>query len=268
MLSFLENSKFLPTFLQNDCISAVLTTSELANEIPEAIALAVCDSPRLTFAALHNRLALDSFYWTDFPTFVHPEADVHPRAWIAEKNVSIGPHTKVGPNATILERCLIEANVVIGAGAVLGGVGFQTVRSSGSMLEMCHAGGLVVRERSHILHGAVIATGLFRNNTEIGCDSRIGAQTFLSHGVLVGERAFVGHGAVLNGNVVVGEEAWIGPGAVVAQHLEIGRRAFVSLGSVVVRNVGEEKRVSGNFAIPHRRLLRHLATIGSEGDPV
>ncbi len=268
MLSFLENEKFLPGFLKNDSVSAVLSTPELASKIPETIALGVCESPRVAFAALHNRLALSAFYWDDFPTSIDPQAKVHPRAWIAERNVSIGPHTTVGPNATVLERCVIEANVVIGAGAVLGGVGFQTVRSPGSMLEMCHAGGLTVRERAHVLHGAVVATGLFRNNTEIGCDARVGAQSFLSHGVRIGDRAFVGHGSVLNGNVIVGEEAWIGPGTVVAQHLEVGRRAFVSLGSVVVRDVGEERKVSGNFAISHRRLLRHLATIGSADDAV
>ena len=266
MLSFLESERFLPSLLRNDMVSAVVTTQELAAQIPPELALAVCAQPRISFAKLHNHLAATGFYWDEFPTSIHPQAEIHPRAWVAEKNVTIGPNSVVGPNATILERCMIGANVTVGAGAVLGGVGFQTARTSTVMLEMRHAGGLKVGDGAHILHGAVIANGLFRNNTEVGCEARVGAQVFLSHGVQLGDRAFIGHGSVLNGNVVIGSDAWIGPGAVIAQNLYVGSGAFVSLGSVVVRNVEPKKQVSGNFAISHRRLLRHLALIDAPGD--
>lgn len=266
MLSFLESAQFLPALLRNETMGAVITTEELASHIPARLALAVCVQPRISFAKLHNQLTATGFYWEEFPTSIHPDAEVHPRSWVAEKNVIIGPNSTVGPNATILDRCIVGANVIVGAGAVLGGVGFQTARTATVMLEMRHAGGLNVADGAHILHGAVVATGLFRNNTEIGCDARVGAQAFLSHGVKLGDRAFVGHGSVLNGNVVVGSDAWIGPGAVIAQNLQVGAGAFVSLGSVVVRNVEAKKQVSGNFAISHRRLLRHLASIDAPGD--
>ena len=268
MLSFLESARFRSSFLRNDSIVALLTTPELALQIPDSVALGVCEDPRLAFAELHNHLAATTFYCENVPTCIDPTAYVHPRAWIAEQNVNIGPHTKIGPNATVLERCTVGAKVTVGAGAVLGGVGFQTVRSSSSLVEMHHAGGLVVRDGAYILHGAVIATGMFRNDTEIGQDARIGAQSFISHGVRIGKRAFVGHGAMLNGNVVVGDEAWIGPGSVIAQNLNVGSQAFVSLGSIVVRDVDSKQRVSGNFAIAHRRLLRHIATMEVPTKPV
>jgi UDP-3-O-[3-hydroxymyristoyl] glucosamine N-acyltransferase len=66
---------------------------------------------------------------------------------------------------------------------------------------------------------------------------------------------------VINGNAAVGADSWIGPGAVISQNLHIGERAFVSLGAVVIRNLAAGARVSGNFAVPHRRLLRMLATL-------
>jgi UDP-3-O-[3-hydroxymyristoyl] glucosamine N-acyltransferase len=74
-------------------------------------------------------------------------------------------------------------------------------------------------------------------------------------------RVFVGHGAVINGNVSVGSDSWIGPGAVVSQNVQIGEGACVSLGAVVIRNLAAGARVSGNFAVSHRRLLRMVAAL-------
>jgi UDP-3-O-[3-hydroxymyristoyl] glucosamine N-acyltransferase len=264
---FLEGQQFLEALLKCENIRAVLTTPELAKQIPGHLALATCGQPRLAFAAIHNHLAQTGFYWEEFATVIDPGADVHPAAWIAPKNVRVGRNSVVGPHATILERCVAGEDVIIGAGAVLGGVGFQTVRASQGMVEMRHAGGLVVHDRVHILPGAVIATGLFRYNTTIGCEARVGSQAFISHGVQVGEHSFVGHGAVVNGNVRIGRKAWVGPGAVISNNLEIGERAFVSLGAVVIRDVLPGEQVSGNFATSHQRLLRHMAEMEAEGSP-
>jgi len=260
-LVFLENRAFLRTLQRNRSVSAVLTTAELADAVPGCLAVAICDQPRTAFANLHNQLALRGFYWDDFPTVIDPSAKVHPTAWIAARNVRIGAASEIAPNATVLERCVIGENVVVGAGCVLGGVGFQTVRSAEPMIEMNHAGGLLLESRARILPGAVLATGLFRQNTLISEDVRVGSNAFVSHGVQLGRRVFVGHGSVVNGNVTVGADSWIGPGAIVSQNLQIGEKAFVSLGAVVIRNLAAGARVSGNFAVPHRRLLRMLATL-------
>jgi len=267
MLVFLESARFVRAVHRNPNIRAVLTTPELAGSLPENLAVGVCEQPRLTFALVHNELAQRGFYWTDFATVIDPGARVHPTAWVSEQNVRIGPGSIVEPHATILARCIVGERVVVGAGCVLGGVGFQSVRTNRVMLEMEHAGGLVVEDRVRLLPGAVVACGLFRQNTRLSSDVRVGSQAFISHGVQVGKRAFVGHGAVVNGNVTLGQDSWIGPGAVIAQQLEIGDEAFVSLGAVVIGNLPAKSRVSGNFAIPHRRLLRFLAELESDHSP-
>jgi UDP-3-O-[3-hydroxymyristoyl] glucosamine N-acyltransferase len=266
LLVFLEDARFLGSLRQNRAVSAVLTTGELAGCVAPGLAVAVSPEPRADFARLHNELARRGFYWEDFPTVIDPSAHVHPTAWIAERNVRIGAATEIQPNATVLERCVIGEGVVVGAGAVLGGVGFQTVRSTRPMIEMNHAGGLFVQDRVRILPGAVIATGLFRQGSSISEDCRIGANAFVSHSAQLGMRVFVGHGAVINGNVTVGTDSWIGPGAIVSQNLRIGEKAFVSLGAVVIRNLAAGARVSGNFAVPHRRLLRMVAALNPGGD--
>jgi UDP-3-O-[3-hydroxymyristoyl] glucosamine N-acyltransferase len=259
MLLFLEAQRFARALAANPGVAAVITTPQLAETVPGNLALAVSAEPRLAFARIHNDLAERGFYWEEFATSIDPLAKVHPTAWVAPKNVRIGRGTVVGPQAAVLERCVVGEDVVIGAGAILGGVGFQAMRCGGTLLEMRHAGGLVIGDRVHILPGAVLATALFRQNTEISADVRIGSRAFVSHAVRIGARASVGHGAVVNGNVVIGEETRIGPGAVIANNLRIGERAIVSLGAAVIRDVGAAERVSGNFAVSHRRLLRTMA---------
>jgi UDP-3-O-[3-hydroxymyristoyl] glucosamine N-acyltransferase len=267
MLVFAESGQFLCNALRNKNISAVLTTPQLAESVPGHLAVGVCENPRLAFAILHNELARQGFYWDDFATVIDPDAQVHPAAWVAEKNVRIEAGTTVGPRATILERCIVGREVAVGAGCILGGVGFQTVRKHGAMLEMEHAGGLEIKDRVRLLPGAIIATGLFRESTTLANGVRVGSLAFVSHGVQVGARSFVGHGAVVNGGVTIGQDAWIGPGAVVAHEREIGDKAFVSLGAVVIRNVPSGSHRSGNFAVPHRPLLRFLAGLDSDFEP-
>ncbi len=265
MFTFVEHSRYLGALQRNNSVRAVLTTPELAHRIPGDFAVAVCENPRLGFAKIHNCLCATEFYWKNFKTVIDSEAEVHPSASVAEQNVRIGRKTRVGPHATILERCVLGDSCVIGAQSVLGGVGMQTVRTGDTLLEMQHAGGCTLDERVQVLPGAVIATGLFRQNTYIGCDARIGSQSFVSHGVHVGRGAFIGHGSVVNGNVKVGDHAWIGPGAIISQTLTIGQDATVSLGAVVISDVEPGARVSGNFAVAHRALLRNVAEMKALG---
>ena len=262
-LVFLSDARFGCELLNNRHVSAVITTTLLSALVPELVALASCEDPKTAFARIHNHLCQSDFYWQDFATEIDTTANVHPAAWIAERNVRIGPRTVVGPRATVLERCEIGEDCVIGAGSILGGVGLQTVNMGDTLLEMQHAGGLRLKNRVHILPGAVVATGLFRQYTQLGDDVRVGARAFVSHAVQVGAASFVGHGAVVNGNVCIGERVWIGPGAVVTHGVEILDHAVVSLGAVVIRDVGAHARVSGNFAEPHRMLLRRMAGAGS-----
>jgi UDP-3-O-[3-hydroxymyristoyl] glucosamine N-acyltransferase len=118
-----------------------------------------------------------------------------------------------------------------------------------------------VEENVEIFANATSAVGLFRQSTCIGRETRIGNNAFVSHNVEVGPRSFVGHGAIVNGHVRIGREVWIGPGAVITNSVSIGDGARVSLGSVVVSHLNAGEHVSGNFAVPHRRLLRHVASL-------
>ncbi len=265
MIVFLEDVKYLDNLKNTPGVSCVLTTEELAGRLPQIPGVAICAEPRRSFFDLHNRLALKTdFYWTDFPTEINPSARIHQRACIAEKNVRIGPDTVIGPNVTIEERCLIGSSVTIRAGVVLGSIGFQSSRTAAGMMDMVHAGGIIIRDHVEILSNAVVAVAVFRQFTTVGAGSRIGNTVFISHNVQVGLRCFVGHGSVVNGNVRLGDDVWIGPGAVLVNNITLGDGAQVSLGGTVTTDVHAGERVTGMLAIDHKKMMRHIKSLKQE----
>ena len=262
MLTFVEDRRFLAQLDRVSGVSCVLTTEALASSISPSMAIAIAESPRQAFFETHNYLASSTnFYWEDFSTVIDTAARIHARSFIADRNVVIGPDAVVEANATILERTVLGKSAVVAAGAVVGAEGFQCSRIGGLTVDLIHAGGIRIEEGARILGNAVVARGLFRQNTVIGKGARVGNVAYVSHNARIGRCAFIGHGSVLNGNVTVGDEAWIGPGATIVNGISIGERAAVSLGSTVIRDVPSGHRVSGGIALEHRRMLRMAAAI-------
>ena len=262
MLVFAEDCRALRQALLHECVAAVIAPPDLARELPSAsrAGIAIVPNPRLVFARLHNALVEQTdFYGVRQPSEIDPSARIHPRAAIAGDDVRIGPGVVVEANAIIGPGCTLGRGVVVRAGAVLGSAGFKTCKDKDGHFEMIHAGALLVEEGAQIFSNATIARGLFRQATRIGREARIGNNAFVSHNVEVGARTFVGHGAVVSGNVRIGREVWVGPGAVLSNRVSIGDGSRVSLGAVVIGDVSAGAHVSGNFAVEHRRLLRHVA---------
>jgi UDP-3-O-[3-hydroxymyristoyl] glucosamine N-acyltransferase len=261
MLSFLESPRFLSLLNRTPEAVCVITTPELHESVGHNLGCALSENPRLSFHRIHSHLAGGGFYWNDFNTVIDPSALVHPRAYIAERNVRIGARTRIEANVTILERSIIGDDVLIRAGAVIGSAGFQSVRDRESIEEMVHAGGIRIANRVHVMANAVVSSAVFNGCTEIGEDTRIGNCAFVSHSASIGRGSFVGHGAVINGFVKVGRDVWIGPGASLVHGICVGNRAHVAIGSVVIGDVEPEQKISGNFAVEHRAMLRHMASI-------
>jgi len=269
-LVFLESTEFLEAFDRDPGVTCVVTTPELAKEIASTGGIAQTANPRITFAMVHNYLALETNFYVDpEPTRIDPSASVHNRAVIAETNVLIGPRCSIGANTWIGSGVTLGSGVKIHPGASLGGSGLQVVTLENSTLDLAHAGKLVVEDEVTVMSNAVVSRALFRESTIIGSHSRIGNLAFISHNVQIGAQTIIGHNAVINGNVAIGRASWIGPNATIANNLKVGEEAKVSLGATVVRDIAKGQRVTGVLAVDHNRMLRHLATFSgpSSRDP-
>src|SRR6266567_2354526 len=209
-LVFVEDARFVSPALRAHGLHCVVCLPELAGSFAEVAGLATSAEPRTTFFQLQELLVQTDFYWSSFPTKIHPSARIHPRASIAEQDVRIGASTIVEANAVVGERSTIGANVRIRAGAVIGSEAFQPARYSDRIVHLSHAGGVRVHDHVQIFANAVIARAVFRQMTTIGEYSQIGNGAFVSHNVQIGKRCFIGHKSTINGNTSIEDDAWIG----------------------------------------------------------
>jgi UDP-3-O-[3-hydroxymyristoyl] glucosamine N-acyltransferase len=262
LLVFLEDQRFLSSLLQNTHVSCVITTNELAENVPVSYGIAVSDNPRRDFFEFHNYLATKTdFYWKDFPSEISEEAIIHPKAYIADKNVRVGRGTVIEPGVTILERTIIGEDVILRAGCTLGSQGFEFKRIDGKILNVAHAGGLKIGNRVEIQSNSALSRSIFGGFTELGEDTKLDNLVHIAHNVTIGKRCFLAACAMIAGSVTIGNDVWIGPGVSISSEITIGDDAEITIGSVVTRDVLSNHRVTGNFAIDHQKFLSFLKSI-------
>ena len=260
-LTFFEKAKFASA-LENPNISCILTVEEMLEYIPAHIrGVFVCDAPRTQMFALHNRLAENRDYVGDsFETRIGEGCSISPLAVIDPQNVVIGDRVVIEPFVQIKGRVTIGNDVVIRAGAVLGGKGFSFAHNAaGENVSVKDTAQIILEDGVEIFEQASVSTGIFPwEKTVIGANTKLDTKAFVAHGSHVGRNCLIVAGACICGNCRIGDHVWVGAGAIVSNRIHIGDHARVSLGAVVTKHVPAGMTVSGNFAIEHKMFLHNL----------
>jgi UDP-3-O-[3-hydroxymyristoyl] glucosamine N-acyltransferase len=258
--SYLTDQRFVAELRSARHVCAVVTTAELADSVPQDIALAVADDPADGFYQSWMAYGRRHVAWTDFPSEIDPGAEIHPTAYVAPTGVRIGAGSRIMPNATILERSILGRNVTIWSGTVIGGEGCQVQRVRGKQIAVPHYCGVVIGDDVTIMTNCSVAWGLFEDTT-------IGNQTILDNLVHVAHSVKVGDGCrllactMIAGSTVIANGARLGPNCTISDSLHLGENARITLGAVVVRDVPDGGHVSGNFAVDHRKLIAFYKTL-------
>jgi UDP-3-O-[3-hydroxymyristoyl] glucosamine N-acyltransferase len=261
-LTFIEDSKYIPIVTKKRNISCILTTKKLAPSVPKHFNVGVSNNPKKTFYEVHNHLAKNTdFYWKQFKSEISSSSKIHKTAYIAEKNVRIGERCEIGPNASILEGSLLENDVVIGPGSVVGGEGFQFIRFKKEIMPITHAGGVSVHNRVHVQGNTCIDKAVFDGFTEIGEDTKIDNLIHIAHNVKIGKRCLIIALSMIGGSAIIDDDVWIGPASSIVPEVHIKKGAMISIGSVVTKDVPPGKRVTGNFAIDHDKFIAFIKSI-------
>lgn len=252
----------LTDLLGRSGIAGVLTTRALADRVPSSLGLAICDDPMRTHHKIHLALSLEAGrLWEDFPSEISSKAEVHPDAWVAPRNVRIGPGAVVMAGAMVNERCLIGEGTRVHHRAVIGADAYEIIMIDGHQQLRPQTGGVIIGRHCEVLAGSIVTRSAFCGATMIDDHVVIDCNVTISHDCRIRADVRIGGSSWLGGRVVVGERATLGPNCTIGNGLSVGSRAKVSLGAVVTRDVPADCHVSGNFAICHDRMIDHLRRI-------
>ncbi|MEP1332287.1 MAG: UDP-3-O-(3-hydroxymyristoyl)glucosamine N-acyltransferase [Lentilitoribacter sp.] len=247
------NSKHIKEALALNGIAAIITTPELAEDVPPTFGLAVCSAPYLTSLYIYEELAQkDNFLWHSFPSRISDEAIIHPSAFIDERDVIIGKGTVVQPGAIIRERSIIGENCVIGAGTVIGAGSFQIFKNADRQRIIAQAGGVRLGDRVELQSNCSVSRAVFGGFTEIGDETLIDNQVHVSHDCIIGRKVVITHCVSLAGRIVLEDGVYVGPNATISNGLTIEEEAQITIGSTVLRNVEAGLKVTGYGAQPHK----------------
>lgn len=247
--------------LRESGITAYVVPEELASQVPDGVGVVVSDRPLVTARQIHEHLCmLPGFHWEDFDSRIDPTAVVMSGAYIAPKNVVVGPRTRIGPNAVILERTIIGSDCDIGPGVAMGGDAFEQAPGASPKRILKQAGGVLLDDHVTIQSNCTIIRATFGGFTRLGRETKLDSLVHVAHDCELGERVTITACSELSGRVLIGDDAYLGPNCSVSNGVTIGAGATVTIGSVVVRDVPESTRVTGNFALPHQKWLNFIRT--------
>lgn len=259
LVNFYDES-YLPTLLQNPHISCIITTKALAPLFDtNRYGILISENPNKTFYNIHDYL-LDNteFYWKNFTTRIAESAKIHPRAIVADRNVSIGEQCIIEANVVINENTLIGDHVIIRAGTIIGGEGFEFKTIENKVFAVRHAGGVKINDNVEIQYNCTVDKSVFKSFTKIGANTKIDNLVYIAHNNNIGNNCRIAGSAAILGSSTIGNNVWIGPNSSISSEITIGDEAKVTIGAVVTRDVAEGQRVSGNFAVDHGKFIPFL----------
>lgn len=240
-------------------IAGILTTAELASQVPEHLGLAISEKPQATAYALHTHLvAIPGLLWHDFDTEIAGDAIVEAGAVLAPRNVRVGAGSIISTGAILRERTIIGSQVYIGNGSIIGGLAFEVADYAGQQRILSQGGGVCIEDNVEILANSVVARATFGGFTRIGAGSKIDNLVHIGHDCDIGRSVNIVCGVKFGGRTTVGDNVFIGSNAVTTPGITIGDGARVTMGAIVVKNVAERQVVSGHFAVDHMKWLRFI----------
>jgi sugar O-acyltransferase (sialic acid O-acetyltransferase NeuD family) len=108
--------------------------------------------------------------------------------------------------------------------------------------------------RAHVGPGCIIQRGVtVMPRARIGACCKLNLHSTVHHDARIGDFSTLAPGCRILGSVVVGERVYVGAGAVIRQRCRIGAGSVIGAGAVVVSDVSPEAVVVG---VPAKRRLK------------
>ena len=173
---------------------------------------------------------------------------------IIEKNVVIGLNCSIGSNV-IIRNTIIEDNVSILDGCIIGKKGFGFFPNNKKNLRYPHIGIVIIGENSEIGCGSTIDRGSM-SNTVIGKNTFLDNQIHIAHNNKIGDNCIIAGQVGFAGSSTLGNNVMIGGQAGISGHLKIGNNVQVGGGSGVIKDIPDNSKVMGYPSKDLRQFLK------------
>ena len=171
-----------------------------------------------------------------------------PTAIIDYNHVIIGDFTTIEKNVVIEKNSTIGNHVLIEDGAAIGSEGFEFRRVAGEVLPVHHTGGVIIHDNVRIGQRVCIDKSMQFPPTEIGDSSVILAYSHIGHGVKIGQDTLLAEGTMVGGHASIGNRVRIGKDCSLADAIIIGDDVVVPDRTVVTRNMQKMIHEPGNLS--------------------
>ncbi len=262
-----NNNDDLEAALKKKNIVALFAREEDVRDVDSDITFICSETLNKDFHLFQQFLYEKTDYFNrNEPNIIASTARVHPSVVMDDHNIEIGENTEIGPNCTIYANTKIGSDVMIGAGCVIGSESLQLIRTpDGKKKQIYHVGGVVIGDGTYMGVNNVVVRNVWETPpTTIGKNVAIANLVMIGHNVIVEDDAQLISTVVLGGGCVIKKGARVSFGSNVSNRLVVGENAWVTIGSVVTRDVPPGQRVSGNFAIEHRKRINHVKRLVKE----
>lgn len=255
IFSYINHEKYQEE-LHNQKLSCIVCTEVLLEKLPCHIkGIIVAENPGEVFWKMHSRQKIEKVQ-----TLIGNNCQISRQAYIAKNNVVIGNNVVIEEFVSIKEGTRIGDNCIIRAGSIIGGEGFQLQgRYDNTYSVVKHLGSVIIGNDVELQQSVCVDKAIFSwDSTVIGDGTKIDNLVHVGHAVKIGKNCEITAGIIFAGSVKTGDNIWIGPNATIRNNILIEKNANISLGSVVTKNVEQNQKVSGNFAIVHDKFMENL----------
>jgi len=176
------------------------------------------------------------------------------------RDVTIGCDCRIGPNVVLMPKVVIGDRVVIHAGTVIGGDGFGYVWSDGRQKKIPQLGTVRIDDDVEIGCNVCIDRATF-GVTRVRRGAKIDNLVQIAHNNDIGEHSILVSQVGLSGSVTLGKRVTLAGQVGVADHIAIGDGATAAARTGVSKDVKSDQVVWGAPNRPIKQVMRELACL-------